>query len=171
MRLTIISILLWVQIAGFGQESNEIQFIDYSSVINDICSKAPKSDLTTKWNYNSILLLDTAHITEIKTIRPDIVTDFRKVYNLAIPDRYKKLLLTNSKNIRDFFVKKELLDMLFSAFDNGIDIKNKNLGKEVYVKDDLEAIYSIYGDSWSEYFRISITKDGLLIELLSQISE
>jgi len=61
--------------------------------------------------------------------------------------------------------------MLLSVFDNGIDIKNKKMDNKVYIKDDLKAIYTIYGDSWSECYRISIKKEELLIELLYQIKE
>jgi hypothetical protein len=171
MKQIIVLILLGFQVAVLGQELNQIQFIDYSSVIEDIRSTNSKGDLAIKWDYESLLLLDTANICEINNIRPDIVKDFRKNFSLPILDRFKKHQPTNSKNIKDYFVKKELLNMLLSVFDNGIDIKNKKMDNKVYIKDDLKAIYTIYGDSWSECYRISIKKEELLIELLYQIKE
>jgi len=171
MRLIIILTLLGFQITGIGQELNQIQFVDYFSVIRDIGSRNTKGDLTLKWDYESVLLLDSAYISEINKIRPDIVSNFRKFLSLPISDRSKKYLPTNSKNIKDYFVKKELLNILLSAFNNGIDIKNKRLDNCVYVKDNLKAIYSIYGISWTECYRVSINKNELIIELLYKIQE
>lgn len=52
-------------------------FIDYYVVINDLKNNPNDKSLRYRYDYTSILLLDSSQMKLIKSVRPDVIKEFR----------------------------------------------------------------------------------------------
>lgn len=162
MRHAIFIGLLWglTQLSN-GQNTNKIEFVDYNQVIEEINSSSNITDLKNKWDYNSILLLDSTQINRINEIRPDIVKDFREFSSYPIPDENKGIITMAVNSIKDCFIDENLRNLIIASF-NYEDLKYP-----IYIKDAKSAVFEIEGDGLHECKRITLTEKGIIIEMIT----
>lgn len=141
-------------------------YVDYRMVIEELKTSIVIKELSDKWDYKSILLLDSSEIKIINKVRPDIVKDFREYFSKPVEEKYRKILATDKKSIKDCVNNFKL----YCITENGPGIDSR-LYYPFYVKDDKIALYEIYGNSWSECYRITLLNKKLLIELIDEIIE
>lgn len=164
--LVLISLLIGILYTAKCQRVDEGIFVDYQWVINELKTSKSIEDFKYKWDYESILLLDSSEIETINKIRPDVVMDFRRYYSKPTESKYRKTVITDKKSIRDCISNFE--QYCLTEIDPEKDAK---LYYPYYIKDDKIAVFEIYGDFWSEGYRITLQENKVLVELVSKIIE
>jgi hypothetical protein len=163
-KIILVFIEIWFTQLLFSQpyQNNYPIFTDYKDVIYRLKISNKSVDNITDLDIESVLLLDTTDIKFIEKKYPKIVKTYRENYVDVIAE---KILPLKSKIIKDYFLKKDLLHILFNnAFNN--NSKDKRLDHKVYIKDNKRAIYRILGGDWLECCRITITETGLYLETI-----
>lgn len=148
------------------QRVGEGIFVDYQWVVNQLKTSKSIKDFTYKWNYGSILLLDSSEIEIINKIRPDVVKEFRRYFSKPTESKYRKTVLTDKKSIRDCVSNFEA----YCITENGLEM-GAQLDYPYYIKDDKIAVFEIYGDFWSESYRLTLQGNKVLVELVGSIIE
>jgi len=161
MRSYIFLALLFFGIATIGNcQVKKTQFtIDYRTIVNELRSSKNLKALESKWDYESILMLDTSDIRLISRVAPKEVADFRKVFSYPIDKKNRKVISTDKSSI-DYCIK----DYRLYQFDNSQKLK---IDYPVYVKDKKVAVIRIYNNGYTECLRITLLKrKQLLVELM-----
>jgi len=161
MRSYVVLALLFFGIVNIGNcQVKGTQFtIDYRTIVNELRSSKNLKALESKWDYESILMLDTSDIRLIYRVAPKVVADYRKVFSYPIDKKYKKVLSTDKSSIEDC-----IKDYRLYQFDNSLNLK---IDYPVYVKDKKVAVLQIYNNGYTECLRITLLKGKqLLVELM-----
>lgn len=176
--LKILPFLLFSQLA-FSQ-STDLNFIDYNQVLLDIKNKGKESKYYQNLDYKSMLYLDKKCFIELAALNPNFLKeeniDTLRLFS-SIPETFinynqdVKYFKSEINNLKEFFLNTNEFEAINNEFFGVTHELKYKLWPKIYIKDNLKAIYTIYGKSYSETYRISLLDKKLKVEYLYSIME
>ena len=166
--LLIILVFMCLNLKSQPMTIDYFEFIDYSTVINNLENYGVKSKYFQNLDYESMLYLNKSSIKTMLKVNPDFLkencidtSDIFREQEEKFTYRFK------SHSIRDFFNYK---DFFRSSINKIIHVENWELGNQIYLKDNRVAIFSINGQ-YEALFKASLHENEVKIELLYELIE
>ena len=153
-----------------------IDFYDYDSVLKDLNQNGRKSKYYMNLDYRSMLYLDKASLKTLIKINQNFLNEFEidtsKIF-YEVTEKFIKEYSTVYLSIRDLFADRNRWTSMIKQF------KGENLNREteihldkiIYIKDDTKAVFTVWGNGWSDTYRVILKNRRLLMVLLYQIQE
>lgn len=156
----------------------QIRFIDYDDVFNgiynDYLSEIEEDKYKTSLKY--MLLLDTTNIQQINEKYPEIIDDFKDIYDFLDYSEIEnnsrkprmKFIETDIKSLKDCFKDEDVLIKILSNNFGQDQLHRERIDDKVYIKDDKTAVFWLYGTG-NELNKVWKVENGLYIEHISTV--
>ena len=133
----------------FGQNVSPLLFIDCKSAIQELKNNSNKIQIVEKYDWISILLLDSSEIMTIKKLNPYLITEYEDfALGLKLKSKYKSYP-TKQEDIKRIFIDNSLKNQLLISLYNS---ENTYIKYPVYIKDN-KVVFDIYLGTWfATYF-------------------
>jgi hypothetical protein len=146
-------------------------FLDYDKVLYNLKDKGQSSSYFKKLDYDAMLLLDYNCLKDLLRVNPNFQEQYSirlENYKLPIKSIYtKQYQLLFPTDIKGLFSDQKTFELFFQK----TRLKNRGnyeLSPNIYLKEPNKAVFTIFGNNWSETYRL-ILKNGLVT--LEPISE
>jgi len=156
MKRNLLIIFLIFQIPSFGQPLRWENFINYDTVIKELKTTKDIKSLVYKYDYCSVLLLDSSNLKLVKETGYQYIDEFRKnAPYLSLSDKTVGFV-TDKKNIKEIFLDKNSLKKILGCVELG---DNSDFDYPIYIKGNM-AIFETSGPTWSNTY-FGRLKDGV----------
>ena len=170
--LTTFITLIAFQFPIYGQSLDKSSFIIYDEVINELKSAKNISGLENKYDYTSILLLDSTNIDLIKKTGYSYIDEFR-ILAAGLPLSKRTIgFVTKKREIKEIFKDENLLKRILACTKtyNNPDIPVTKFDYPIYIKGNT-LIFETSGPTWSDTYYARLEKGILQINWLGGIIE
>ena len=156
-----------------SQNSKTI-FLDYDEILHDLNNEGQSSKYFKGLNAEAMLLLDYNCLKDLLKVNPVLNENEINQENFSIQSdsnyirHYQLLFFTDIKRL--FSIQETYKLILKEIWGDSIEL-NYKLDSEVYIKEPNKAVFTIYGNSWSKTFRLTLKNGLIALELVSQIIE
>ena len=174
--ITFIIGLFFTSVFAQPFRDNYAEFFDYDSVLKDLKQNGRKSIYFINLDYRSMLYLDKASLKTLITINQNFLYEFNidtsKIFH-EVPGKYFKEYSTSHSTIKDLFANRSSWTNMIKQF-KGENLNREQeiqLDKKIYMKDGTKAVFTVWGDGWSDTYKVILSNKKLRLELLYQIQE
>lgn len=143
-----------------------IEFLDYDSVVNNILDTKKSAN----WSIESILLLDSSSIEIFSAIDPYQVKTFRELAEHITPRVFVDSVQVSTNSLKECFLNPEIREQIMKA--SLLDEDDYRMGllyPQIYIKDDLTAVYDLGGSFWWQRNRITLSDKLLKMEFIYSV--
>ncbi len=173
MRVFVIFIVIFISLNLNAQplRTDTFEFLDYNSVIKDLNRNGQDCRYYKRLDYESLLFLDKSALKTLLKVNPNFLIekciDTTRVFKIQTNQTYREFNV-ESNSLIDFFNNKPILS---KTLDQIIEDKNRNVDNTIYIKNDQIAILTIWGESWTETYKVVFVDRKVRFTILHQIIE
>jgi len=173
MRVSVIFIVIFISLNLNAQplRTDTFEFFDYNSIIKDLNKNGQDCWFYKRLDYKSLLFLDRSALKTLLKVNPDFLIekciDTTRVFKISANQTYREFNV-GSNSLTNFFNNKPILN---KTLDQIIEDKNRNVDNTIYIKNDQIAILTIWGEFWSETYKVILVDRKVRFTILDQIIE
>ena len=173
MRVFVIFIVIFISLNLNAQplRLDTFEFLDYNSVIKDLNKNGQNCWFYNRLDFEALLFLDKSALKTLLKVNPNLLKekniDTTWIFKNPKNQTYREFKV-ESNSLIDFFKNKPSLN---KTLDQIIEDKNKNIDNTIYVKNDQIAILTIWGEFWTETYKVVFVDKKVRFTILHQIIE
>jgi len=175
MTRTSIVVIISFVLNNLSCQTSKLDFKDYNQILSDLKNNGQESEYFNDLDYESMIYLDKTCIKTLLKVNNAFLMDYSidtTILFLDIMDKqHIKYYKTSIKDIKDFFIRKSEFESISRDLLSQDYNQVHELDPSIYFKDTTKAVYTIFGNSWSKTYRITLTNATLKIESLYEIIE
>ena len=149
-------------------------FLDYDTILRDLKEKGQSSSYYKRLDYDAMLLLDFNCLKDLLKVNPNFQEQHSinlENYNLPIKSIYtNQYQLLFATDIKGLFSDHKTFELFFqkTRLNNR---GNYQLISNIYIKEPNKAVFTIFGNNWTETYMLILKNRLVTLEPISETIE